>query len=86
MKNLLSRAGEEIAAELVITAAIVAVSLIFHEINLAIRAIVGPDRAPIVWGVLMLLTLVGVATYLIRRGNNGAVTEEKNKNSGQMTY
>ena len=80
MKNLLS-AVEEIAIELVIMAAIAAGSLLFHEIDLAIRAIVGPDGAPIVWVVLMLLTLAGVATYLIRRG-----TEGKNKNSGQMTY
>jgi hypothetical protein len=70
MKNLLSTAVQEIAVELAITAALIALGVLFHDINLAIRAIVGPQFTPIVWVALMLITLVGVATYLIRSGNN----------------
>jgi hypothetical protein len=87
MRNRLSSAVVEIAVELAITAAMSALALLFHEINLAIRAIVGPQFTPIVWVALMLITLVGVATCLIRSGNNRAVTAGSGKQtSGQMTY
>jgi hypothetical protein len=68
MKN----AFAELAIELAITSAIIAVSVLFHELNLALRAIVGPQWAPIAWIALTFIALAGITTYLIKSGNKAA--------------
>ena len=72
MKNCLLRTAEELAGDLVIAALVIAVSIILREIDLTIRALIGPQFAPIAWVVLMFAALVAISTYLIRQGNQPA--------------